>query len=1138
MSRAVILGTPHSPHERRHRVNLTHRTPTAGVIVLTLAALWTTGLCWPPGLLPPTSASAEERVLEHAAPALTDVPALAPQVRRLMARRCLPCHGPDEARRQADLRLDDAESLNRIRDGRRVVIPGQPDRSELLRRVVTIDPDLRMPPQEHGEPLTAAEIDLLRDWIGTGGTVVPHWSLQPPRRHPAPAVRQGDWARSPLDLWVLARLEAEGVNPHPEASRAHLLRRVTLDLTGLPPSDELRTWFLESEPPPLFEQLVDRLLAAPQFGERLALFWMDAARYADTNGCFTDGERSMWRWRDGVLDAFNANQPFNQFTLEQLAGDLLPDATEQQRLASGFNRNHTTNNETGLIDEEYRLSYAMDRLETTGVVWLGLTFNCARCHSHKFDPLTQREYYQLLDLFNQVADQGLGQEGNSPPIISSPTPGQTATLKALQLRFDSVQSRWRDIESQLGPELAEWESQRARHATAAPSREDLLADFDFTEPIRVDAARPAVPKGIGNHTDPPKGKAEPPVSRELRGSSLVTRGAAPRVPRPALLGAGLACDPSHPVSAADSTAFDFERTDSFTIGFWLKPETGTAACLLSKTNDLDFLRGFDLLYEKGRLVVHLNHRAEADAIRVTSHLPLVADWQQVVVTYDGSSRAAGLKIYINGEPDRFTIDFDNLRNSIRTAEPLRLGQRSDSLRFKGLLDELRIYSRVLTPDEVAGWFRHEMVQWTLHTPADERSARQNEWFLRMFLDEGPTAWRQTHHELRQLDEELRSFQKALPTTMVMQNRPEPRHTFVLTRGQYDQPTDAVIAALPAALMTTRGENRPPIAMTNRLDFARWMVSRDNPLTARVIVNRVWAQLWGAGLVKTAGDFGLQGEPPTHPELLDELALDFQDSGWDLKQLYRQLVCSATYRQTSIASPSEIARDPENRLLARGARFRLEAEAIRDSALVASGLLTQRLGGPSVKPWQPPGLWEAVSYDGDHSHVPSIGADLYRRGLYTFWKRQSPPPNFLIWDGPTRETCIVSRSRTNTPLQALAQTNDRNLVEAANAWAARLMRETPASTIPIQSTRWRLQQAFRQLLVRSPDAGEMLVLEDLYNTQCDSLRNDTRQVENLLNVGDLTPAKLDPSKELDRPRWAALSTVLQVLFTLDETLTRE
>ena len=1111
---------------------------TTALLAMMLAVCWATAVSWRPAYLFSPLVCAAEGVQERAVPSPSSASDRPQRVRRLVARRCLACHGPDEARRQADLRLDDIDSLRRQRGDHRAVVPGEPDRSELFRRVLNNDPELRMPPPDHGDPLAPAEIELLREWIDEGGEIVPHWSLQPPRRVPAPVVRGQDWIRSALDRWVLARLEAEGLVPHPEASRPHLLRRISLDLTGLPPSDDLREWYLESEPPPNYEQLVERLLASPQFGERVAQFWMDAARYADTNGYFTDGERSMWRWRDGVTSAFNANQPFDQFTLEQLAGDLIPGATEEQRLASGFNRNHTTNNETGLIDEEYRLSYAMDRLETTGVVWLGLTLNCARCHSHKFEPLSQREYYQLLDLFNQVADQGLGQEGNSPPVIPSPTPDQTSILAALQHRLAAARDRWLQTEPAILASLVEWEHDRAAQATMAPSEEGLLSHFDFSAPHPVETAPSPAPGTRRDFRGLPHREGQPNTPSSIRGGALVTHGVETTAPSPAFLGLGLSCDPRQPVLASDRAAFDFERSDTFTIGFWVKPVSGTAACLLSKTDDQDFLRGFDLLYEKGRLVVHLNHRAEADAIRVTSNLPLVADWQQVVVTYDGSSRAAGLKIYINGQPDSLTIDFDHLRNSIRTSQPLRLGQRSDSLRFTGLLDELRIYHRVVSPAEVAAWFRHEVVQAVLQTPVDQRSPRQKDWFLNAFLDDAPHDWRQSHHDFRQLDDEVRSFVKSLPTTMVMQNRPDARKTFVLTRGQYDQPTEEVRPALPTALARVSHVDAPPIAVTNRLEFARWLVSRNNPLTARVIVNRVWAQLWGMGLVTTAGDFGLRGEFPSHPELLDELALNFQDSGWDLKQLYRELVYSATYRQSSFATKPEIARDPENRLLSRGARFRLDAEAIRDTTLVASGLLTQRLGGPSVKPWQPPGLWEAVSYDGDQSHVPSQGADRYRRGLYTFWKRQSPPPNFLIWDAPTRETCVVSRSRTNTPLQALAQTNDRNLVEAANVWAFRLMRQTPAGINSRETTRLWLQQAFRQLLVRNPEEGELKVLEDLLETQWQVLRNDPVQGDNVLQAGDLSPSKLDPLQELDRPRWAALATVLQVVFTLDETLTRE
>lgn len=1039
-------------------------------------------------------------------------------IRPLLADRCFRCHGPDAAQRQAGLRLDVRESAVREQDGSAAVRPGDPEHSGLMSRVTATDPAVQMPPPGEGPPLTQQEVGRLRDWIAAGAEYEPHWAYVPPRRAPSPSVHSSDWIRRPLDRWILARLETEGLSPSPQAAAGQLLRRISLDLTGLPPTEDQLEEFLTDTAPEAYERQIERLLASPRFGERLAQFWLDAARYADTNGYFTDEERTMWRWRDGVIAAFNANLPFDEFSVEQLAGDLLPGAGEPQRIASGFNRNHMTNNETGLIDEEWRLSYVMDRLETTGTVWLGLTLNCARCHSHKFDPISQREYYQLLAFFNQVAEQGLVVgTSNSPPLIATPTADQQARLAELKSRQAELQRQWETVEPQAKDGLAVW-SEGAVTALPAPPDHGLLARFSFEDDL------PAVASVVRTPGQPWTALAAAgPVDHLKFGEGVAGR--------------CLQIDSSAHAVSTQPEAFDWEHTRAFTLGAWVKPATGNAGCILSKMDDDQFLRGFDLFFEKGHLVVHLNHRAEIDAIRVKSTRPIVSEWQHVAVTYDGSGRAAGLRLYVNGEPDVTQIEVDQLRGTIRTSQPLRIGRRSDSLGFQGSIDEVCIFDRVLSPQEIAAWETGEALRAILRQDPTQRTDTQNERLMREFLNRNHPEWASMRQALREQSSRTREFEQKLPTTMVMQELAQKRNTHILTRGQYDQPSEQVAAGVPAVLADTTSWNSGTNDSADRLALARWIVNPQNPLTARVIVNRVWAQLFGTGLVKSVNDLGTQGEWPSHPELLDELALDFMESGWDLKRLFRTLVTSATYRQTSTVTPLLQRRDPENRLLARGPRFRLDAEAVRDQALAVSGLMTQIMGGPGVKPYQPAGLWEAVSYDGDKSYRQDHGENLYRRSLYTFWKRQSPPPAFLAWDGPTRETCLVQRARTNTPLQALVTTNDVTYVEAARVWAGRLLPQDAADE-PAEFPRRQLDRAFLQLLCRRPDPVERATLLDMYAEERAAYERDPQAASRWLTTGEFAQVHTAPLTEARRADWAALATVLQVLLNLDETVTKE
>ncbi len=889
------------------------------------------------------------------------------QVRTLLADRCFRCHGPDQSQLQAELRLDSRESATAVREGRAAIRPGNPDASELVRRLVEADPQLRMPPPESGEPLASSEIELLREWIRQGAEYEPFWSFVPPRIHVPPQTTQIDWTRLPLDRWILARLETAGWQPSPQATREMLARRLALDLTGLPLSIEELDSFVTNPAPDAYERLVDRLLASARYGERMAQFWLDAARYADTHGYFVDGERTMWRWRDWVIDAFNANQPFDEFTIEQLAGDLLPKATLQQQIATAFNRNHTATNETGVIDEEYRISYVMDRLETTGTIWLGLTLNCARCHSHKFDPISQHDYYRMLSFFNQVPEKGnIQTEGNSQPLISTPTDDQLTRLAQLNSHNKQAVQAWQAIEPRVHTQFEKWKT-TADSTIQSFKRTGLLARFSFEEDLPGSVSK-AAPLPSSSQKDVRQPAAHEGVLLASTEDRALTYGTS-------LNGRAVQLDGYAHAVYSNEQAFSFESSMPFTVGAWVFPTASSAGCIISKTDDHQFLRGFDLLYEKGKLVAHLNHRAESDAIRVRSSAPVATNrWQHVAIGYDGSGRASGLSMFIDGKSVATIIEYDNLRGSIQNSQPFRVGRRSDSLGFVGLIDEVNIFARKLEPKELTAWVDGESLASALRTQADQLGAAQSQRLLEHFLKSSEPEYWKVYEEKVSAISQLQAFEKRLPTTMVMQDQSERRKTYVLVRGQYDQPSDEVTAGIPQVLSThtVLESNEADLSLDNRLDFARWLVGPQNTLTARVTVNRLWRQIFGVGIVKTTDDLGTQGEWPSHLELLDELAIDFQRSDWDTKYLLRRIANSATYRQSSRVAPEIYERDVENRLLGRGPRFRLEGEAVRDQALFVAGLLSNRLGGASVKPYQPPGLWEAVSYNGDHTNDQDYG----------------------------------------------------------------------------------------------------------------------------------------------------------------------
>ena len=961
-------------------------------------------------------------------------------VRPILSDRCFSCHGPDARNRQSNLRLDFENSA---------IVAGNPDASKVIQRVTSPNKSLRMPPQYAGkDPLTAKEISVLQEWIRQGGAYEPHWSLIKPQKRPGP---------NSIDAFIRERLAREGLAASSEADRTTLLRRVTLDLTGLPPTLAQLDAFLSDSSPGAYERVVEGLLASPRHAERMAILWLEAARYSDTNGYQTDGPRDMWRWRDWVIDAYRANMPFDRFTIEQLAGDLLPNATLDQRLATGFHRNHRTSAEGGIVDEEFRVEYVADRTETTSTVWLGLTIGCARCHDHKYDPLPQRDYYSLFAFFNNVPEKGfVWNFGNEPPVMKAPLPDQQRQWDALDHDVAAKRARWDSLQPALSEAQHQWEKK-------LPSRKPWLITTDLS--LRV------LPGTKRKHFD---------------GVRFLQQ---------------------------DGKPAELDYRDPFTFAAWINPEIPDGA-ILSHSEDYAEGKGHALYLMNGKLRLHAIFRWTDLGLRVESAQPLALNqWTHVAATYDGSMRAAGVKLYVNGEPVPTNILFDSMLWPIDAKEPFRVGA-GGGLRFKGSIGDVRVYRRALSPAEVSTLPITAPLAKLGHTNAEKELLRL------AFLEKGaPPDARQALADLKAAEAARDKFVDSIPTTMVMAERESLRETHLLKRGAYDNPGERTPPAVPRVL-----PQLPPGARPDRLALARWLVSRDNPLTARVAVNRLWQMLFGTGLVKTVEDFGSQGEWPTHPELLDWLAVEFMDSGWDVRHMLRLMVTSETYRQSSRVTPDLLQRDPENRLLARGPRFRLSAEMIRDQALAVSGILVEKTGGPSVKPYQPPGLWQELhggkEYEADH------GDGLYRRGLYTYWKRTVAPPLMINFDSPTREVCTVRSSRTNTPLQALNLMNDVTFLEASRKFAERILLEGGTETNS------RLRYGYRLLLDRAPAPEEAIAVTRLLNKYEKFYTANRAKAVAYLDQGEAPM-----NRKLDRAELAAWTGVASLLLNLDETVTR-
>jgi hypothetical protein len=961
-------------------------------------------------------------------------------IRPILSERCFSCHGPDAAQRQAGLRFD-------LQDGAKAV------GDEILRRVASVDPLERMPPPSSGKAqLSAHEIDLLRSWIAHGAPWQPFWSFIPPRRPDPPAVKDEEWLKNPIDRFILARLEREGLHPSAAADKRLLIRRVSLDLTGLPPTPAEVQAFLADFSPRSYESVVDRLLASPRYGERMAFRWMEAARYGDSNGYQTDGARDMWRWRDWVIDAFNRNMPYDRFTIEQLAGDLLPGATLDQRIATGFNRNHRTSGEGGIIPEEYRVEYVADRAQTTATVWLGLTAGCARCHDHKYDPIAQKDFYRLFAYFNQVpGEKGfVWNYGPEEPFVKAPLPAQQTKLADLDAQLASRRQAWEALQPRVHEAQARWEKKRAAAA----------ADWTPTRDMVFRSAE----RGTFN-----------------------------------------------------GDAAEFSYLQPFTYTAWIKPAAPDGA-ILTRLDDYIESQGHGLYLMNGRVRMHLTHRFTDLGWRVETAEPVsLNQWHHVLVTYDGKRMAAGVRIYVDGEPCETRILFDqNTEPFHKKDTPIRVGE-GGGMKFDGDIRDARIYKRALTPEEAAALSLTEPLG-KIAAIASARRTKAQQWKLDLaFLDTAaPPEIRQALDAIGKAETGREAFYEQLPTVMVMADGAR-RGTFVLKRGAYDAPGERVSPGIPAAL------GSPECA--DRLCLAQWLVSRSNPLTARVTVNRFWQSYFGFGIVKTVDDFGSQGEWPMHPELLDWLAVQFMESGWNVKAIQKLIVMSATYRQSSAMAQGLLEKDPDNRLLARGPRLRLGPETIRDQALAVSGLLVEKVGGPSVKPYQPAGLWQELS--GDKGYVQAKGDDLYRRSLYTYWKRTAPPPYMMNFDSPNREQCTVFENRTNSPLQSLDLMNDVTFVEAARKLAERMMTEGGATA------QTRIGYGYALVLARPPAARQAEVLGRAFEKFVAQFRADPQAAAAFLHAGD---SAVRPG--LDAAELAAYASVASLILNMDEAITKE
>ena len=1030
-------------------------------------------------------------------------------IKPILSDRCYACHGPDENKREADLRLDTEEgafaALGESKN-RHAIKAGSLNGSEVYHRIISTDPDELMPPPDSKLSLTDYEVALINQWIIQGAEWKPHWAFIPPKTEAVPKVKNIDWVRNPIDHFVLAKLEREGINPSPEATKERLIRRLSFDLTGLPPTLEEIDAFLTDNSHDAYEKVVDRLLESPHYGERMANEWMDVARYADSHGLHADGWRNMWPWRDWVIEAFNQNMPFDRFVTWQLAGDMLPNPTREQKLATAFHRNHPMTAEGGAVDEEWRLEYVFDRTTTTARAFMGLTVECARCHDHKFDPISQKEFFQLSAFYNNVKELGMtGDDGNYGPCISLPDEKTEQQLVALEEKIQQAEEKLAFTEKEI------------------EATKKYLAQLPAPKAVKP----PAIFRHYPLDNISSKGKqnlADGHSDAKISGQPELVDGKKRKA---------LRFDNDYDLLHLEGVG-NFEKYESFSAALWVKTEkTGEIQTILSTAGDKNnFWRGWELYMDSlnhpaVRLISNLAH----DYIHIISSetIPL-NKWTHLMFTYDGSGKASGLALYVNGKKTPSEIEYDRLRRSIKTItsgahnpydRPIRIGKSYRAFTgengvFLGSVDDIQLFDKQLSGREVA-WVAGLDEKSEIPVKPD---SKEQELLLQHFLLRKSESIHQQKQLLKNLHKQHLALLDTIPEIMVMEEMPEARATFVLDRGLYDAPLYEVGPDAPEHL-----GGFPEQFPKNRLGLAQWLLSPDHPLTARVTVNRYWQMYFGKGLVATPEDFGSQGALPTHPALLDWLAIHFIRSGWNIKAFQKMIVMSATYRQSSLFREDLNEIDPENEWLARGPAYRLPAEMIRDHALAASGLLVRKIGGPSAKPYQPPGLWIDK---GNFSHIllhykEDEGEGLYRRSLYTFIRRTSPPPSMMAFDASDRNVCIVRRQSTNTPMQALILLNDPQYVEAARVMAERIQREGGKELAD-----W-INYGFRLATSRQPSKEEVDIFMRMYEDELGKFQADPQKANELLSVGEKA---VDES--LNTIQTAALAMVSSMMLNHDES----
>lgn len=1040
-------------------------------------------------------------------------------IRPILSDHCFQCHGPDATKRKAGLRLDVAEgAYAEVDPGVWAIRPGQPEESEVIRRIYSTDPDEMMPPPETKLPLNDQDRETIRNWIQSGAEYQSHWAFIPVERPEIPTISPKDLPdgveiKNPVDALVFHKLQQRGWGPQPSATKEKLIRRVTLDLTGLPPTPEEVQAFVNDENPDAYEKWVDQLLERETYGERMAVDWLDLARYADSYGYQVDRERDVWAYRDWVINAFNKNLPFDDFIRWQLAGDLLPDPTREQILATAFNRLHPQKSEGGSIPEEFRTEYVADRVRTFGTAFLGLTLECSRCHDHKYDPIAQKEYYQLFAYFNNIDEAGLYAFFGS----SIPTPTLRLTHDDQDQKIADAKSRIRELEQQ-------WAALKE-----AVTSEDNTADDDDQEertaflnwlksPERGQLASQSIPGEIAHFAfdemadgNKVANLASPDHPASIAGSNQLSEG---------YRGQAVELTGDDPVNLNQG---NFTRNDPFSIGLWMwTPDLKERAVVLHRSRAWtdSASRGYQLLLEEGKLSMSLIHFWPGNAMRVKTIDPFpIRNWTHVTVTYDGSSRAAGLQIYINGELAEVEVVRDKLTKNITGTggDNIALGERFRDRGFAGgKIDELRVFERELSPLEATSLWNdleyRDLLSRSLDCLEPEHLNRLSELYL---LRENQKA-AGLLAELKAARQSRSQAEDGVRELMVMgELSPENRRiSHILNRGAYDAPGEIVEPATPEFLPAPGSRGKT----SDRLDLANWLVTRQHPLTSRVTVNRFWQALFGIGLVETAEDFGSQGDAPIYPEALDWLSAEFMESGWDVKAIMKTIVMSHTYQQRSIADAEIMREDPKNRWLARGPRYRMNAEMIRDNALAVAGLLVQQVGGAPVKPYEVEVSFKPMGAD--------QGDGLYRRSIYTFWKRTGPAPVMMSFDAVKRDVCVARRERTSSPLQALALMNGTQFVEAARALGQDLIQNHPDC---LES---RIREAFWKTTSRAPSEKEIKICEQLFAEQKEYYTAHPEDAKAYNNIG-----KLPVPAEEDAAEIAAMTTLSAALLSHDECIVK-